>query len=190
MELLSKYLTYEAAVASTTATKYGIKNIPTPRELVNLKAWGTNIYDPIVDQFGLVYLSSVFRCKLLNSHPTIGGSKVSGHVAQNGQPRWIHIGFRKYNRKQALIALKNSKGETYYTTYSKALFDKLYRSNKKSLGKTTFDNIVMTQDELNTFRAEGAELIEEVSNNKKLILPSLVAKEHNSLIIEDFASLK
>ena len=78
MALLSKYLTDTAATLSATATRYGIVNKPAAAELTNLKSWGTHIYDPIVDHFGPAYLSSVYRCPLLNSK--VGGSRSSGHL--------------------------------------------------------------------------------------------------------------
>lgn len=78
MALLSKHLTDTAATLSATATRYGIQNKPAAAELTNLKSWGTHIYDPIVDNFGMVYLSSVYRCPLLNSK--VGGSRSSGHL--------------------------------------------------------------------------------------------------------------
>lgn len=227
MALLSKHLTYEAAIASATAKKYGIRNNPSAVELANLIEWGKNIYDPIVAQFGLAFLSSGYRSKLLNSHPSIGGAKTSSHVwgeagdidgdapsknfkkfanvdlfefalnnlefdqliaefEQNGQPKWIHIGFRKNNRQQALLAIKNSKGQIYYAPYTKSLFTKLYHSNKRSAGKSNFDKIIPSQDDINTFRAEYADLDFEVTKNRKLILPS---KEHNSIILDEFVDM-
>lgn len=80
MRRLSKYLTYDRAVYSETARIYNIKNEPGQVEIENLIRLGGKIYDPVVERFGLVFPSSVFRSKALNSHPKIGGSSASDHV--------------------------------------------------------------------------------------------------------------
>lgn len=78
MALLSRFLTYEAAVASDTAKKYGIKNVPGSAELSALVEVGGKIYDKVVDHFGgLVFVSSGFRSPILNAR--VGGSSTSGH---------------------------------------------------------------------------------------------------------------
>lgn len=80
MRRISKYLTLERAVYSDTARIYNIKNEPDKAEIENLIRLGGKIYDPVVEQFGLVFPSSVFRSKALNTHPKVGGSAASDHV--------------------------------------------------------------------------------------------------------------
>lgn len=78
MSMLSKFLSYDAATRSATATAYRISNVPDQTQICNLRGFGTNIYDPVCDRFGVVYTSSVFRCPALNVK--VGGSRTSGHV--------------------------------------------------------------------------------------------------------------
>lgn len=78
MEQLSEHLTLTAATQSSTASRYGIVNRPNALEISRLQDLGKNVYDPMVAEFGLVYLSSVFRCPQLNSK--VGGSATSGHL--------------------------------------------------------------------------------------------------------------
>lgn len=80
MDKISKYLTYDMAVYSDTARIYGIENKPNVKEIDNLIRLGGRIYDPIVEHFGLIFPSSVFRCLKLNTHPKVGGSANSDHV--------------------------------------------------------------------------------------------------------------
>lgn len=79
-EQLSEFLTLRAATMSATALKYGINNTPGPAEIRALRLWGENIYDRVCREFGFTYGSSIYRCLLLNAHPSIGGSRTSGHV--------------------------------------------------------------------------------------------------------------
>ncbi len=75
---ISKYLSYYRATYSDAANKAGVKNIPGEADLKALKLLGENIYDKVCTQFGIVFASSVFRNKKVNS--LVGGSETSGHV--------------------------------------------------------------------------------------------------------------
>lgn len=77
---LSKHLTLEQATKSQTAKVFNIPNVPDEAALECLRVWGEEIYDPIVERFGKVPITSAFRSVALNSHPTIGGSKTSSHI--------------------------------------------------------------------------------------------------------------
>lgn len=75
---LSKHLTLDQATKSLTASLRGIPNTPNTEEKKNLSLWGSKIYDPIVEKFGPLHLTSVFRSKKLNF--AIKGSPTSAHV--------------------------------------------------------------------------------------------------------------
>jgi len=50
---------------------------------------------------------------------------------QNGRPKWVHVGYRKgANRKQVLIAVKNSAGNVVYLPYSDKLFKNIFKSSR------------------------------------------------------------
>ena len=87
-KMLSKYLRYDRAVYSGNAIAHGIPNVPDGNELKNLQGWGTNIYDKVVEHFGMVFPSSVFRDKSVvkdrwgtwtSVNKLAGGSISSGH---------------------------------------------------------------------------------------------------------------
>jgi len=70
---ISKYLTYEEATKSQTATRLGIDNTPNETELDAMKYVAHEIFDPVRDYVGgSLNASSFFRCKALND--AIGGS--------------------------------------------------------------------------------------------------------------------
>lgn len=77
-DMLSKYLSYNQAIKSDTATKNKLDNTPNEAEIENLKQLGVNIYDKIYEEFnGKVKLTSVFRSEKVNKK--VGGSSTSQH---------------------------------------------------------------------------------------------------------------
>lgn len=76
---LSKHLTLEIATKSNTARRMGIDNMPGAVEIENLKAYGRNVYDPIVEYFGLhPFTHTIYRCPELNK--IVKGDKYSQHM--------------------------------------------------------------------------------------------------------------
>ena len=75
---LSKNLSLAEVVRSESAKRRGIKNMPTPEHLENLKKLAEKIFQPIRDHFGVpIHVSSGYRSKELNA--AIGGSATSQH---------------------------------------------------------------------------------------------------------------
>jgi len=73
---ISKYLTYEEATKAPT----GVINKPSAIQLANITAWAVNIYDPIVDHFGIApFVHCVFRSERYNAMLP-GASKASQHI--------------------------------------------------------------------------------------------------------------
>lgn len=74
-----RYFTINELCASATASRLGIKNIPTEEIKNNLVALVDNVLDPLRTIYGKpIIVSSGYRCKELNS--IIGGSKTSQHM--------------------------------------------------------------------------------------------------------------
>jgi hypothetical protein len=70
---LSKYISYEEATKSQTATRLGIENTPTPEQLSNMKYIANTIFDKVREFVGgPLHASSFFRSPELNK--AIGGS--------------------------------------------------------------------------------------------------------------------
>ena len=75
---LSKYFTLQEMVQSDTAVKAKIDNTPTQAHIDNLTRLCVEVLDPIREQFGVVTITSGYRCKALNL--AVKGSKTSDHM--------------------------------------------------------------------------------------------------------------
>lgn len=76
MKTLSKYLNFEDCYISDTAVRLRIDNQPSDSLLETLKHTA-NLYDKIVEGFGMVRINSFYRSFELNK--AIGGSQNSQH---------------------------------------------------------------------------------------------------------------
>ncbi len=74
---LSKNLSVNEVVKSNTATRKGIDNHPTQEHLEALEDIAENIFQPIRDALGVIFVSSGYRSKALNK--AVGGSTKSQH---------------------------------------------------------------------------------------------------------------
>lgn len=73
-----KYFTMDELIASQTAKKRGIKNIPNEEQELNLRALVGAVLDPLREHYGKpVYVSSGYRSERLNRH--VGGVTGSQH---------------------------------------------------------------------------------------------------------------
>jgi len=76
---LSKNFTLEELVSSSSAAKYGIKNVPDARAKANLTMLCQKCLQPIRDSYGKpIVVTSGYRCPALNVK--IGGSRTSQHM--------------------------------------------------------------------------------------------------------------
>lgn len=75
---LTKNFTLSELTKSNDAARHGIDNTPTAQIAENLKGLAENILQPVRDHFGMVTVSSGFRCKALNEK--IGGAVASDHM--------------------------------------------------------------------------------------------------------------
>lgn len=78
---MGKYFTIEELCRSDTAKRKGIDNTPTQGVVDNLNELITNVLDPVREAWGQpIYVNSGYRCKRLNSDPSIKGAKNSQHL--------------------------------------------------------------------------------------------------------------
>jgi hypothetical protein len=79
MKNISKHISYNEAVKSHTALRYGIKNTPASEHLSAMKVLSELIFEPLREGLGNhpIGISSFFRNKPLNK--LIGGAKNSQH---------------------------------------------------------------------------------------------------------------
>lgn len=78
MNNISEHVRFNEAIHSQTAERKGIDNTPSPEVLERMIETAENIYEPIVNHFGIEpYISSFFRCLLLNR--IVGSKDTSQH---------------------------------------------------------------------------------------------------------------
>lgn len=74
-----KYFTMNELIASATAKRLGIPNVPTWREAENLRLLVENVLDPLREAWGApIIVTSGFRSKMLNE--MVGGAANSQHT--------------------------------------------------------------------------------------------------------------
>lgn len=99
---LSKNFTLEELIYSETAKNYGIKNEPDENVVYNLKKLCENVLQPIRDKFGVVIVTSGYRCSKLNKK--IGGKETSQHLY--GQAADIQL--KNADLKEVFYFIKNN----------------------------------------------------------------------------------
>ena len=78
MNNISEHITYNEAIKSRTAKKYGLSNIPDEDQVAKMKLIAEAIFEPLRKHFGTpIYVSSFFRSRAVNKK--IGGSYTSMH---------------------------------------------------------------------------------------------------------------
>lgn len=141
---ISKYFTKQECVRSTTASRLGIKNEPSPEQWENIKLFMNNCMDKIRELFNVpIVPNSVFRSLELNTK--IGGSKTSMHMeglacdfvvpgisVTNAVKRiiasgiefdqvideygsWVHIGWRPAGNRKQKLKVRRIGGKSVWT---------------------------------------------------------------------------
>ena len=96
MNNISRHVSYKEATHSETAIKHNITNVPTEKELVNMRLVAEKCFEPLREWYGKpIRVNSFFRSKELNIK--VGGSKNSQHVI--GQAMDISAGSKEENKK-------------------------------------------------------------------------------------------
>lgn len=79
MKNISKYISYEEATTSQTATRNKIKNVPGAVELINMQLVAIRVFDVVREHFGFpLRVSSFFRNEATNK--AVGSKNNSQHV--------------------------------------------------------------------------------------------------------------
>lgn len=94
---VSPYFTINDMFRSTTASRYGIDNTTSDKDiLLNMKALFMKVLDPIRKKYGKpITISSGYRCKQVND--LVGGVATSQHM--KGEAADIDCGSKEENRK-------------------------------------------------------------------------------------------
>lgn len=80
-------------------------------------------FDLDADRYNRISNSDIFNYILNN----LEFDQLIAEFEENGQPRWVHVSYKtEDNRKQVLIATKNSFNKTIYKSYTKELFESIY----------------------------------------------------------------
>ena len=78
MKNISKYISYQEAVTSQTATRKGISNVPSDKDLINMQIVAVTVFDVVREHFGTpLRVSSFFRNAATNK--AVKGSSTSQH---------------------------------------------------------------------------------------------------------------
>ena len=105
---------------SGTAIRMNIKNIPDKRTVERLQALCINVLEPIRRRFGVLRITSGYRCQELNK--AVGGAQYSQHI--RGEAADIHISSMEVGRKMYDFIRKNTP------------FDQVIFEHSKSTGAT------------------------------------------------------
>lgn len=86
-EKLTPHFTLREMTISGTAIKYGWNNEPMIHEVENLRQLCINVLEPLRKKFGIIRITSGFRCKAVNT--AVGGARNSQHIF--GQAADIYV---------------------------------------------------------------------------------------------------
>ena len=100
---LSEHFKLGEFTQSGTARRHKVKNVPGPREVERLRFLCVKSLEPMRRRFGVIRITSGFRCKKLNA--LVGGSPTSQHVL--GEAADIHTGGRELSEKMFGFAKQN-----------------------------------------------------------------------------------
>ena len=100
---LSEHFKLSEFTQSGTARRHKVKNVPGPREVERLRFLCVKSLEPRRRRFGVIRITSGFRCKKLNA--LVGGSPTSQHVL--GEAADIHTGGRELSEKMFGFAKQN-----------------------------------------------------------------------------------
>ena len=100
---LSEHFKLSEFTQSGIARRHKVKNVPGPREVERLRFLCVKSLEPMRRRFGVIRITSGFRCKKLNA--LVGGSPTSQHVL--GEAADIHTGGRELSEKMFGFAKQN-----------------------------------------------------------------------------------
>ena len=94
-EMLSEHFTLWEMTRSGMAIRMNIDNTPCPEHITRLRALCRNVMEPLRRRFGMIRITSGYRCPALNRlvHGTIESQHLYGEAAD------IHIASREEGRR-------------------------------------------------------------------------------------------
>lgn len=94
-EHLSEHFTLREMCQSGTAIRKGINNTPDWKTVERLRALCVNVLEPLRRRFGVIRITSGYRCEALNI--AVGGAPHSQHM--RGEAADIHVSSMEVGRK-------------------------------------------------------------------------------------------
>lgn len=101
---LSEHFRLEEFVRSGTAISCGIDNLPSEREVENLRRLCREVLEPLRRRFGVIRITSGYRCQRLNR--MVGGVSNSRHL--QGRAADIHVSSMEVARKMVSFLKANT----------------------------------------------------------------------------------
>lgn len=92
---LSKHFTLRELTASGTAIRHNIDNTPQAEHVERLRALCTAVLEPLRRRFGVIRITSGYRCPVLNAR--VGGAAGSQHL--RGEAADINVSGREQGEK-------------------------------------------------------------------------------------------
>lgn len=102
--MLTEHFSLWEMVRSGTAIRFGIRNVPTERDIESMRALCRAVLEPLRRRFGRIIVTSGFRCKDLNER--VGGSSHSQHL--RGEAADIHVSCAEIADKFEDFIIKNT----------------------------------------------------------------------------------
>lgn len=107
-------------------TSTGIENIPTEKEIKNMKLLAENVLQPLRDYMGIpIIVTSGYRSKAVND--AVGGSRTSGHML--GTASDITAGHKTLNKKIYKFIRDNCEYRQLINEYDYTWIHVEYREN-------------------------------------------------------------
>lgn len=101
---LSEHFTLREMCLSGTAISKGIANVPDERTVARLKALCVNVLEPLRRRFGVLRVTSGYRCPALNE--AVGGARHSQHL--RGEAADLHVSSMEVGRKMYDFIRRNT----------------------------------------------------------------------------------
>lgn len=159
---LSENFTLEEILVSSTAKKYGIKNVPDAASKANLTLLCQKFLQPMREAYGKpIIITSGYRCPELNAK--VGGSKASQHM--KGQAVDINDG-EGYKLGSEVRYKANAK--LFDFIYQRGGYDQLINEFPDTLGRPQWVHVSYNP---NLKKQRGQALVAKKVNGKTVYLP-------------------
>lgn len=159
---LSENFTFEEMLVSSTAQKYGIKNVPDAVSKANLTLLCQKFLQPMREAYGKpIIVTSGYRCPELNTR--IGGAKTSQHM--RGQAADINDGT---GYKHGMEARYEANAKLFDFIYQRGGYDQLINEFPDAKGRPQWIHVSYNP---NLKKQRGQALVAKKVNGKTVYLP-------------------